>query len=133
MNNAINMILIGGKNLTQNLILPQPQISRRARATTKTSAKSFYHNYDARKLKFFGRFRLLTRKAENLIRLIIKKLKLNIFMLCFVFFNVSPSLPLSLPAPPDISVEKTWIHAAESCDIQLACTLHGDVNSEVSS
>lgn len=35
-------------------------------------------------------------------------------------------------APPDISVEKTWIHAAEGCDIQLACTLHGDVNSEVS-
>lgn len=35
-------------------------------------------------------------------------------------------------APPDISVEKTWIHAAEGCDISLACTLHGDVNSEVS-
>lgn len=36
------------------------------------------------------------------------------------------------PAPPDISVERTWIHAAEGCDIQLACTLNGDVNSEVS-
>lgn len=35
-------------------------------------------------------------------------------------------------APPDISVEKTWIHAAEECDVQLMCTLHGDVNSEVS-
>lgn len=35
-------------------------------------------------------------------------------------------------APPDISVEKTWIHAGEGCDIQLACSLHGDVNSEVS-
>lgn len=36
------------------------------------------------------------------------------------------------PAPPDVIAEKTWIHAAEGCDIQLACTLHGDVNSEVS-
>lgn len=42
-----------------------------------------------------------------------------------LFFNYTP-------APPDISVERTWIHAAEGCDIQLACTLNGDVNSEVS-
>ena len=35
------------------------------------------------------------------------------------------------PAPPDISVEKTWIHASDGCDIELGCTLHGDVNSEV--
>lgn len=34
-------------------------------------------------------------------------------------------------APPEIIAEKTWIHAAEGCDIQLVCTLHGDVNSEV--
>lgn len=42
-------------------------------------------------------------------------------MLCFFHF----------PAPPDISVEKTWIHASDGCDIELGCTLHGDVNSEV--
>lgn len=63
-------------------------------------------------------------KAKNIIRLIIKKLK-QIFLLKIIFL-------FFLPAPPDISVEKTWIHAAERCDIQLACTLHGDVNSEVS-
>jgi hypothetical protein len=38
---------------------------------------------------------------------------------------------LFLIAPPEIVAEKTWIHAAEGCDIQLVCTLHGDVNSEV--
>lgn len=36
-----------------------------------------------------------------------------------------------ITAPPEIIAEKTWIHAAEGCDIQLVCTLHGDINSEV--
>lgn len=34
-------------------------------------------------------------------------------------------------APPDITVEKNWVHAAEGCDINLVCIVHGDVNSEV--
>lgn len=42
------------------------------------------------------------------------------------------SMYVCLAAPPEIIAEKTWIHAAEGCDIQLVCTLHGDVNSEVS-
>lgn len=40
-------------------------------------------------------------------------------------------LMIFFSAPPEIIAEKTWIHAAEGCDIQLVCTLHGDVNSEV--
>jgi len=38
---------------------------------------------------------------------------------------------MPITAPPEIIAEKTWIHAAEGCDIQLVCTLHGDINSEV--
>uniref|UniRef100_A0A182FVH5 Ig-like domain-containing protein n=1 Tax=Anopheles albimanus TaxID=7167 RepID=A0A182FVH5_ANOAL len=34
-------------------------------------------------------------------------------------------------APPDITVEKTWVHASEGFDIDLACIVHGDVNSEM--
>lgn len=80
-------------------------------------------------------------EAEHIIRLIIKKLKQTFgfteILVFFVFFCIY-FLSMCVPnihytsAPPDISVEKTWIHAAEGCDIQLACTLHGDVNSEVS-
>lgn len=60
--------------------------------------------------------------------MIIKKLKQTFGLKLFWCFT---STYVTL-APPDISVEKTWIHAAEGCDIQLACSLHGDVNSEVS-
>jgi mediator of RNA polymerase II transcription subunit 1 len=45
-----------------------------------------------------------------------------------------PSISISsvlCVAPPEIIAEKTWIHASEGCDIQLVCTLHGDINSEV--
>lgn len=35
-------------------------------------------------------------------------------------------------APPDISVEKTWIHAADGCEVELVCTLLGDLSSDVS-
>lgn len=34
-------------------------------------------------------------------------------------------------APPEITVEKAWVHAAEGYDIELVCVVHGDVNSEV--
>uniref|UniRef100_A0A182JC15 Ig-like domain-containing protein n=1 Tax=Anopheles atroparvus TaxID=41427 RepID=A0A182JC15_ANOAO len=34
-------------------------------------------------------------------------------------------------APPDITVEKTWVHASEGFDIDLVCIVHGDVNSEM--
>lgn len=34
-------------------------------------------------------------------------------------------------APPDITVEKNWVHASEGCDIDLVCVVQGDVNSEV--
>lgn len=36
-------------------------------------------------------------------------------------------------APPEITVEKAWVHAAEGYDIELVCVVHGDVNSEVGS
>ncbi|XP_070494163.1 limbic system-associated membrane protein-like [Chironomus tepperi] len=40
-------------------------------------------------------------------------------------------IELTVLSPPEIIAEKTWIHAAEDCDIQLVCTLHGDINSEM--
>ncbi|KAL7022572.1 hypothetical protein ACKWTF_012297 [Chironomus riparius] len=40
-------------------------------------------------------------------------------------------IELTVLSPPEIIAEKTWIHAAEGCDIQLMCTLHGDINSEM--
>lgn len=36
------------------------------------------------------------------------------------------------PAPPEITVEKSWVHASEGYDIELACIIHGDVTSDVS-
>lgn len=35
-------------------------------------------------------------------------------------------------APPDITVEKSWVHASEGCDVDLVCIVQGDVNSDVS-
>lgn len=35
-------------------------------------------------------------------------------------------------APPEITVEKSWVHASEGYDIELACIVHGDVTSDVS-
>uniref|UniRef100_A0A8W7PW24 Ig-like domain-containing protein n=1 Tax=Anopheles coluzzii TaxID=1518534 RepID=A0A8W7PW24_ANOCL len=40
-------------------------------------------------------------------------------------------LNLRAAAPPDITVEKTWVHASEGFDIDLVCIVHGDVNSEM--
>uniref|UniRef100_A0A1B0CHW0 Putative lachesin n=1 Tax=Lutzomyia longipalpis TaxID=7200 RepID=A0A1B0CHW0_LUTLO len=34
-------------------------------------------------------------------------------------------------APPEITVEKSWVHASEGYDIELCCTVHGDTNSEM--
>lgn len=36
-------------------------------------------------------------------------------------------------APPEITVERSWVHAGEGYDIELACIVHGDVTSDVSS
>ncbi|TMW45344.1 hypothetical protein DOY81_009576, partial [Sarcophaga bullata] len=33
--------------------------------------------------------------------------------------------------PPEITVEKSWVHAAEGYDVELVCIVHGDVNSEM--
>lgn len=35
-------------------------------------------------------------------------------------------------APPEITVERSWVHASEGYDIELACIIHGDVTSDVS-
>lgn len=35
-------------------------------------------------------------------------------------------------APPEITVEKSWVHASEGYDIDLVCIIHGDVTSDVS-
>ncbi|XP_063708471.1 limbic system-associated membrane protein [Culicoides brevitarsis] len=40
-------------------------------------------------------------------------------------------IELTVLSPPDITVEKNWVHAAEGCDINLVCIVHGDVNSEM--
>lgn len=45
--------------------------------------------------------------------------------------NLILSLFISFEAPPEITVEKSWVHAAEGHDVELACIVHGDVNSEV--
>lgn len=34
-------------------------------------------------------------------------------------------------APPEITVEKSWVHASEGYDVELACVVHGDVTSDV--
>lgn len=49
--------------------------------------------------------------------------KINDRMSNFFFLHVS--------APPEITVEKSWVHASEGCDINIVCSVHGDVNSEV--
>ncbi|CRK89241.1 CLUMA_CG003000, isoform A [Clunio marinus] len=38
---------------------------------------------------------------------------------------------LKVLSPPDITVEKAWVHAAEGCDVELICTLHSDANSDL--
>lgn len=43
---------------------------------------------------------------------------------------VSYSL-LSLVAPPEITVEKSWVHAGEGYETQLVCTVHGEANPVV--
>lgn len=35
-------------------------------------------------------------------------------------------------APPEITVEKSWVHAGEGSDVELVCVVHGDVTSDVS-
>lgn len=45
-----------------------------------------------------------------------------------IIFNFWSSI---FTAPPEITVEKSWVHAAEGYDVELVCIVHGDVNSEV--
>lgn len=65
------------------------------------------------------------------------KTKLNIYHQLFLsLYSHCIScglLPTIQPttAPPEITVEKSWIHAAEGYDADLVCIVHGDVNSEV--
>uniref|UniRef100_A0A034WSB8 Hemicentin-2 n=1 Tax=Bactrocera dorsalis TaxID=27457 RepID=A0A034WSB8_BACDO len=40
-------------------------------------------------------------------------------------------IQLTILSPPEITVEKSWVHAAEGHDVELACIVHGDVNSEM--
>ncbi|XP_035787334.1 opioid-binding protein/cell adhesion molecule-like isoform X2 [Anopheles albimanus] len=44
---------------------------------------------------------------------------------------VHVDIEVTVLSPPDITVEKTWVHASEGFDIDLACIVHGDVNSEM--
>uniref|UniRef100_A0A8D8ABK1 Lachesin n=2 Tax=Culex pipiens TaxID=7175 RepID=A0A8D8ABK1_CULPI len=44
---------------------------------------------------------------------------------------VHADIEVTVLSPPDITVEKTWVHASEGFDIDLMCTVHGDVNSEM--
>ncbi|XP_029404263.1 limbic system-associated membrane protein [Bactrocera dorsalis] len=45
--------------------------------------------------------------------------------------RVSMDIQLTILSPPEITVEKSWVHAAEGHDVELACIVHGDVNSEM--
>ncbi|CAO1437052.1 unnamed protein product [Diamesa hyperborea] len=44
---------------------------------------------------------------------------------------VQVDMVLKVLSPPDISVEKTWIHAADGCEVELVCTLLGDLSSDI--
>lgn len=35
-------------------------------------------------------------------------------------------------APPEITVEKSWVHAGEGYESHLVCTVHGEANPVVS-
>ncbi|XP_067646453.1 limbic system-associated membrane protein isoform X3 [Eurosta solidaginis] len=45
--------------------------------------------------------------------------------------RVSTDIQLTILSPPEITVEKSWVHSAEGHDVELACIVHGDVNSEM--
>uniref|UniRef100_A0A1A9WBQ4 Ig-like domain-containing protein n=1 Tax=Glossina brevipalpis TaxID=37001 RepID=A0A1A9WBQ4_9MUSC len=45
--------------------------------------------------------------------------------------RVSMDIQLTILSPPEITVEKSWVHAAEGYDVELVCIVHGDVNSEM--
>lgn len=38
---------------------------------------------------------------------------------------------LFISAPPEITVEKAWVHAGEGHEAQLVCIVHGEANPEV--
>ncbi|XP_052902862.1 protein amalgam-like [Anopheles moucheti] len=40
-------------------------------------------------------------------------------------------MQLIVLSPPEITVEKSWVHAGEGYEAQLVCTVHGDANPEV--
>lgn len=46
--------------------------------------------------------------------------------------NILNNFFLIITAPPEITVEKTWIHASEGFDVEVVCVVHGDTNSDVS-
>lgn len=48
------------------------------------------------------------------------------------FLSTNDFLFVCNAAPPEITVERSWIHASEGYDIELACIVHGDVTSDVS-
>ncbi|CAG9807795.1 unnamed protein product [Chironomus riparius] len=39
---------------------------------------------------------------------------------------------LKVLSPPELSTERQWIHASESCEIEIVCTLQSDMNTDVS-
>uniref|UniRef100_A0A8W7PVB2 Ig-like domain-containing protein n=1 Tax=Anopheles coluzzii TaxID=1518534 RepID=A0A8W7PVB2_ANOCL len=39
-------------------------------------------------------------------------------------------MQLIVLSPPEITVEKSWVHAGEGYEAQLVCTVHGDANPE---
>lgn len=50
----------------------------------------------------------------------------------FFFFSFNAPFPLYAAAPPDVAVEKTWVHAAVGAEAELVCVLHSDPTSDVS-
>ncbi|XP_059607777.1 limbic system-associated membrane protein [Phlebotomus argentipes] len=44
---------------------------------------------------------------------------------------VSADVQLTVLSPPEITVEKSWVHASEGHDVELCCTVHGDSSSEM--
>lgn len=36
-----------------------------------------------------------------------------------------------IPAPPEITVERPWVHAGEGHEAQLVCIVHGEAHPEV--
>lgn len=65
-----------------------------------------------------------TEKKYKRVTLLIKSIFSTIFS--FIFFLCI------FPDPPDITVDKSWVHTGEGYETQLVCIVHADPQPTVS-